>query len=52
MERIKRVWSNFEGELADLRAILDGETNQMPDFYGVFSEDEVADIYAFLNATS
>ena len=44
--------ANFEGGLEDLRAILDGETNQMPDFYGVFSEDEVADIYAFLNATS
>lgn len=39
---------NFTGELEDLQAILDGETNQMPDFYGVFSEDEIADIYAFL----
>ena len=44
--------ANFQGELEDLQAILDGETNQMPDFYGVFSEDEVTDIYAFLNATS
>jgi mono/diheme cytochrome c family protein len=42
---------NFQGGLADLQAILDGETNQMPDFYGVFSEDEVADIYAFLKAS-
>lgn len=42
---------NFQGELQDLRAILDGETNQMPDFYGVFSDDEVADIYAFLQVT-
>lgn len=41
---------NFSGELGDLQAILDGETNQMPDFYGVFSEDEVADIFAFLQA--
>jgi mono/diheme cytochrome c family protein len=42
---------NFQGGLEDLQAILDGETNQMPDFYGVFSEDEVADIYAFLKAS-
>jgi mono/diheme cytochrome c family protein len=42
---------NFQGGLEDLQAILDGETNQMPDFYGVFSEDEVADIYAFLKTT-
>ena len=43
--------ANFEGGLEDLQAILDGETNQMPDFYGVFGEDEVADIYAFLQVT-
>ncbi len=42
---------NFEGGLEDLQAILDGETNQMPDFYGVFSEDEVVDIYAYLEET-
>jgi mono/diheme cytochrome c family protein len=42
---------NFEGGLEDLQAILDGETNQMPDFYSVFSEDEVADIYAYLEET-
>ena len=42
---------NFQGKLEDLEAILDGETNQMPDFYGVFSEDEVADIYAFLKVS-
>lgn len=40
--------ANFTGGLEDLLAILDGETNQMPDFYGVFSEDEVAEIFAFL----
>ena len=43
--------ANFQGELQDLQAILDGETNQMPDFYGVFSDDEVADIFAFLQVT-
>lgn len=42
---------NFQGELEDLQALLDGETSQMPDFYGVFSEDEVAEIYAYLMAT-
>ena len=42
---------NFEGGLEDLQAILDGETDQMPDFYSVFSEDEVADIFAYLEDT-
>jgi len=44
--------SNYQGGLEDLQARLDGETtDQMPDFYGVFSEDEVAEIYAYLKAT-
>ena len=44
--------ANFTGGLEELQAILDGETSQMPDFYGVFSEEEVADIFAFLQVTS
>ena len=44
--------SSYQGGLEDLLARLDGETtDQMPDFYGVFSEDEVAEIYAYLKAT-
>lgn len=43
--------ANFAGGLEDLQAILDGETSQMPDFYGVFSEEEVADIFAFIEST-
>lgn len=43
--------ANFTGGLEDLQAILDGETNQMPDFYGVFSDEEVADIFAFIQLT-
>jgi mono/diheme cytochrome c family protein len=44
--------SSYQGGLEDLQARLDGETtDQMPDFYGVFSEDEVAEIYAYLKAT-
>ena len=42
---------NFQGGLEDLQALLDGETSQMPDFYGVFSEAEVAEMYAYLMAT-
>ena len=40
--------TQFAGTLEDLQRILDGETNQMPDFYGIFSEAEVAEIYAYL----
>jgi mono/diheme cytochrome c family protein len=44
--------SSYQGGLEDLQARLDGETTeQMPDFYGVFSEDEVVEIYAYLKAT-
>jgi mono/diheme cytochrome c family protein len=44
--------SSYQGGLEDLQARLDGETiEQMPDFYGVFSEDEVVEIYAYLKAT-
>lgn len=42
---------NFQGGLEDFQAIIDGETSQMPDFYGVFSEDEVVEMYAYLKAT-
>ena len=40
---------NFEGQLEDLQLILEGETMNMPDFYGVFSEEEVADLFAFIS---
>jgi len=44
--------TNFSGEREDLQRILEGDTDQMPDFYGVFSGDEVTDIYAYLIALS
>ena len=41
----------YAGALEDLQLILEGETtNQMPDFYGIFSESEADDIYAYLVA--
>ena len=42
----------YAGELDDLQRILEGETDEMPDFYGVFSEDEVRSIYAYLTASA
>ena len=42
----------YAGEPDDLRGILEGETEEMPDFYGVFSEDEVRSIYAYLTASA
>jgi mono/diheme cytochrome c family protein len=39
---------NFSRSRDELQAILEGETDQMPDFYGIFSESEADDIYAYL----
>jgi mono/diheme cytochrome c family protein len=42
----------YAGALEDLQLILEGETtNQMPDFYGVFSEDEVNALYSYLTVS-
>ncbi len=41
---------NFSRSREELRGILEGETDQMPDFYGIFSESEADDIYAYLVA--
>ena len=43
----------FSGSLEDLQMILEGETTEeMPDFYGVFDEGEVASIFAYLTDSS
>ena len=39
---------NFSRSREELQGILEGETDQMPDFYGIFSETEVDAIYAYL----
>jgi len=41
---------NFSRSREELQGILEGETDQMPDFYGIFSESEADDIYAYLTA--
>lgn len=39
----------FAGEFETLQLILEGETiDQMPDFYGVFDDEDVAALYAYL----
>lgn len=40
----------FSRSREELQRILEGETDQMPDFYGIFSETEVDAIYAYLTA--
>jgi mono/diheme cytochrome c family protein len=39
---------NFSRSREELQRILEGETDQMPDFYGIFSESEADDIFAYL----
>ena len=39
---------NFSRSREELQGILEGETDQMPDFYGIFSESEADDIFAYL----
>ena len=41
---------NFSRSRDELQAILEGDTDQMPDFYGIFSESEADDIFAYLTA--
>ncbi len=40
----------FDGDLEALKLRLDGYTENMPDFSGLFSDDEVTAIYAYLVA--
>jgi mono/diheme cytochrome c family protein len=41
---------NFSRTRDELQLILEGETDQMPDFYGIFSAAEVDAIFAYLAA--
>jgi mono/diheme cytochrome c family protein len=38
----------FEGEFADLEFLLSGGNAYMPDFTGLFTDEEVTDIFAYL----
>ncbi len=40
--------AQFSRSREELQLILEGETDQMPDFYGVFDETEADAIYAYL----
>ena len=40
----------YDGDLEVLKLRLDGYTENMPDFSGLFSDDEVTAIYAYLVA--
>jgi mono/diheme cytochrome c family protein len=44
----KNGFVGFSRTLDEVRAILDGETTEMPDFYGFFSAQEVEELYAYL----
>ena len=44
----KSGFLDFSRTLDEVRAILAGETTEMPDFYGFFSDQEVAELYAYL----
>lgn len=38
----------YSGSLGDFREILSGKVNRMPDFHGVFSDEEIAALYAYV----
>ena len=41
----------FQGSLQDLTERLEGITDEMPDFWGVFSDDEIAALYAYMQSS-
>ena len=43
--------AEFEGSRDDLVERLEGMTEEMPDFWGMFSDDEVSAIYAYMQAS-
>jgi mono/diheme cytochrome c family protein len=44
-------FDQFSGDFDDFRRVLEGETEEMPDFFGVFSDAEVMSLYAFLSSS-
>ena len=43
--------TTYNGELERLQFMLNGGSAYMPDFTGMFTEDEIANIHAFLTAS-
>ncbi len=41
----------FEGSRDDLVERLEGMTEEMPDFWGFFSEDEITSLYAYIQSS-
>lgn len=40
--------AGYRGSLDDFRRILSGQVDRMPDFYGTFSDEEIAALYAYV----
>ncbi len=40
--------ADFEGSREDLVERLEGMTEEMPDFWGLFSDDEITALYAYI----
>ena len=39
----------FEGSPERFRGLMEGESEDMPDFYGVFSDEEIDALYEYIN---
>ena len=44
--------SKFNGELERLQFMLDGGSTYMPDFMGMFTDEEINNIHAFLTSNA
>jgi mono/diheme cytochrome c family protein len=42
------IFQAFSGTQDRFREILEGDTEDMPDFYGTFSPEEVAELYQYV----
>jgi len=43
-----KVLQDFPGTLDRFQEILEGDTEDMPDFYGTFGPEEVAELYQYV----
>ncbi len=43
--------ADFQGSKEDLVERLEGMTEEMPDFWGLFSDDEITALYAYIQAS-
>ena len=42
------VLRSFAGTSDRFREVLEGDTQNMPDFYGIFSSEQVAELYQYV----